>query len=251
MARKSKKSSKQKSKKKNILATRARRGLLLSITAIVCCLLVTLYRVNEMIDNHPLPECGHALAKRSIPLTLAAAVIAQEDHSFLNHKGINWREVKQAFWVNLQLGRIAYGASTLDMQVASLCYLKKKKLNPWMEKVFELAAVYILSKRYSKEEILRAYLTIAPFADNTRGFEAASQLYFNKKLMELDFEQEWSLVLALRNKDSLSPDKTAITRKLPKKIAKQWVAAKWRQTQTLKWQSKKLLLFRFLRNKSF
>lgn len=211
---------------------------------------LVVYQVQALIEAQPLAQCGYQLKSRSMPLTLVSAVIAQEDHGFLSHQGINWREVRQAFFANIQLGKIAYGASTIDMQVASLCYLKDKKLGKVEEKTLEIILVYFLAKRHSKAEILRAYLTIVPLAKNVRGFQAASQFYFDKPLRKLNFDEEWSLVLTLRNLNLLNPIKTSVTRKLPKSIRRQWLAAKWRQTQTISWHSTRILLIPFVHNKN-
>ena len=234
-------------------------GKFLSLSAIVfiCFLGFTLYNLNEMVNKQPLSQCGYQLERRSVPVTLVAAIIAQEDHGFLNHGGVNWREVWQAFVTNLRLGRSAYGASTIDMQVASLCYLKKRNLSKWVEKAYELLLVPIIAKRYSKKDILQAYLTIAPLSldingnSESSGFEFAARLYFKKELAKLSYDEEWRLVLTLRNLKTLNPTKTVNADSLPKIISRQWLSAKWRQTQTLKWQKKLLLAFPYIRNKNF
>ena len=51
-----------------------------------------------------------------------------------------------------------------------------------------------LEKRYTKDEILTAYLNIAFFADNTYGIQAAAQRYFSVNAKDLTLAQAASLI---------------------------------------------------------
>src|SRR5690606_36353500 len=51
-----------------------------------------------------------------------------------------------------------------------------------------------LEKRYTKNEILLAYLNIAGFGGNTYGIEAAAQRYFGKSAAEVTLPEAASLV---------------------------------------------------------
>ena len=161
---------------------------------------------TKTLTSKPLTTCGTPLSKESVPATLIAGILAQEDHLFFYHHGFNWSEVEESIRANLKEKRIVRGASTIDMQVASLCYLSDVK-SPWMKKFREIILTKLINDSYSKTEIMRAYLTIAPLIEHSSktGFERAAWYYFNKPIKELTLDEERALILALRNKERLNP----------------------------------------------
>lgn len=221
----------------------------LSLIALSCLLFLCYETVQSylLISNKTLTSCGEELPEGSIPVTLASAVIAQEDQSFLNHGGVSWGDLKRAIIGNLYHKKVKFGASTIDMQVASICYLQDLKLNRWREKIREVLIVKFISLNHSKQEILRAYLSYSPLGKNVRGFVEASSNYYKKPLQELSFNEEWRLVITLRNSKTLNPT----TGTLPKPIVRDWLRAKLRQNYVLESSKDSLLAFPFIEEKSF
>ncbi len=51
-------------------------------------------------------------------------------------------------------------------------------------KVTEIFSALEFEKRYSKSEILEAYLNVVNFGSGTNGVQAAAKLYFNKDIKD-------------------------------------------------------------------
>jgi penicillin-binding protein 1C len=104
-----------------------------------------------------------------------AALLAYEDARFRWHPGVDPLSVVRAAAQNLSAGRVVSGASTLTMQLVRLAEPRPRTLR---SKALEAARAVQLELRMDKDEILRAYLTLAPFGGNLEGVETASWAYF-------------------------------------------------------------------------
>jgi penicillin-binding protein 1C len=67
-----------------------------------------------------------------------------------------------------------------------------------------------LEERYSKDEILSMYLTLAPFGGNLEGVRAASLSYFGKPASEIDLSEAALLVALPQSPVKQRPDRHAI-----------------------------------------
>ena len=130
---------------------------------------------------------------------LKHAVIATEDRRFYGHLGVSPRGVASAIKINMAEGRgplEGNGGSTITQQVAKLLCLGET-FDPirWKNeaefeadcrggglwrKVKEVPFAFALEAKYSKDEILNIYMNRSYLGAGARGFEAASQRYFNK-----------------------------------------------------------------------
>lgn len=111
---------------------------------------------------------------------VAPLLLAKEDRFFAYHPGV-WppslvRAARQTLRGNLQ------GGSTLSMQLVRLWRPGPRTL--W-RKVQEIFWAFGLELRYTKKEILRLYLTYAPFGGNVEGIEAAAWRYYGKPAAQL------------------------------------------------------------------
>jgi penicillin-binding protein 1C len=121
-----------------------------------------------------------------VPLSTVApavreAVVAGEDRRFLSHGGVDWRGLAGSAWAALR-GRHARGASTLSMQLAGFLApdLGGPGARGLREKVRQLRAARALEARWSKDEILEAYLNLASFRGEVQGIGAASRALFGR-----------------------------------------------------------------------
>ena len=101
-----------------------------------------------------------------------AMLKAYEDRRFDDHFGVDPLAMARAVQQYASAGRIVSGGSTLTMQVARL--LEPPKHRGIATKLFQMIRAIQLEERYSKEEILSLYLTLAPFGGNLEGVRAAS-----------------------------------------------------------------------------
>jgi hypothetical protein len=127
---------------------------------------------------------------KPVPLTsvspiLREAVVATEDERFYSHHGIDLLGLVRAIPYDLFHLTTAEGASTITEQVGKLVYLNGNDHNPW-RKLEDMALALKLESRYSKEQILAAYLNDAYFGEGAYGVWAASERYFGLAPAKLD-----------------------------------------------------------------
>jgi penicillin-binding protein 1B len=131
-----------------------------------------------------------------VPETLIKALIAVEDRTFYEHMGISPRSVARAMWVNLKSGRVVQGGSTLTQQLVKNFFLSNRR-SLW-RKFNEALMAPLLERRYSKDEILEAYLNEVYLAQDGQraihGFGLGSRFLFQRPLDELSTAQMALLV---------------------------------------------------------
>ncbi len=109
---------------------------------------------------------------------LRQATILYEDKYFYWHIGVNPVALVRASINHFTPGARAIGASTITMQTARLIYdMNTRTIGG---KLKQIAAAIYIDLFYSKDEILTAYLNLAPYGGNIEGIAAASLIYFNK-----------------------------------------------------------------------
>lgn len=141
------------------------------------------------------------------PQNLLKALFASEDHSFYSHHGVSPRGILRALFVNLRAGGIVQGGSTLTQQLVKNFYLSSERT--WWRKLNEIVMAMILDARYTKDEILEAYLNeIYLGQDGSRaihGFGLASQYYFGRSIEELELHHIAVLVSLVRGPSYYDP----------------------------------------------
>ncbi|MBB4013355.1 transglycosylase domain-containing protein [Niveibacterium umoris] len=133
--------------------------------------------------------------------SLREALIAAEDHRFYEHEGVDWRAFIGSLWHNL-LHDNKRGGSTLTMQLAGLLDPAIALPNvpggrrTYAQKWDQGLAAQELEQRWTKAQILEAYLNLAPFRGDLQGVHAASAVMFGKPPSALD-RPEALLITAL------------------------------------------------------
>jgi penicillin-binding protein 1C len=118
---------------------------------------------------------------------MAAAILLQEDRYFHYHWGFNpWSLIRAAYW-NIKSGQVLSGASTISMQTIRLS--RDNPPRTISEKLWEILLATRLEWRYSKKDILKIYLSHAPFGGNVVGIEAASWRYFGRSAKSLSWSE--------------------------------------------------------------
>jgi penicillin-binding protein 1B len=118
-----------------------------------------------------------------VPEELVLSVLAAEDARFFEHGGISLLGMARAMLSNLKSGEIRQGGSTLTQQLVKNLFLTHERT--FSRKSRELVLALLLDLRYSKSEILEAYLNEiylgASGQVNLMGVGAASWAFFGKE----------------------------------------------------------------------
>jgi len=115
------------------------------------------------------------------------AILATEDHRFWEHHGVDKLRTIKAVWVTLlKPGRIE-GASTITQQLSKNLFFSFKR--SYMRKFRELLVAIQIESRYSKQEILEAYLNQITMGVGASGIEQAARTFFGKPASELTLAQ--------------------------------------------------------------
>jgi len=122
-----------------------------------------------------------------IPDHLIEAVLATEDSNFYQHRGLDPRAIVRAILIDLKLGKLVQGASTISQQLIRSTFLTLEKTVE--RKVREVVLSIELERRYSKEQILEWYLNQVPFGPNIYGVGEVSRTYFNKSVEDISLSE--------------------------------------------------------------
>jgi 1A family penicillin-binding protein len=122
------------------------------------------------------------VTSEQIPEQVKQAVVAAEDRSFYENRGVSPSGIARAFWGNLR-GNSTQGGSTITQQ-----YVKNYFLNPeqtYKRKVQEAFIAIKIDQKLSKDQILTDYLNTIYFGRGAYGIQSASQAYFGKDVEDL------------------------------------------------------------------
>ena len=142
-----------------------------------------------------------------VPQSLIKTLLLVEDRDYYHHIGVNFFAILRAVWANVQAGHTVQGGSTLTQQLVKNFFLTRER--SLLRKLKEASIAVVLNARYSKEEILEAYLNeVFMGQDRQRaihGFGLAAHYYFNRPLEELDIVQQATLVALIKGPSFYQP----------------------------------------------
>ncbi|WP_120499423.1 penicillin-binding protein 1C [Roseovarius sp. EL26] len=139
-------------------------------------------------------------------------LIAYEDKRFYRHTGVDPVAMLRASGQALFNGQVISGGSTLTMQVARL--LENSGTGHWTGKLRQMRVAWALERHYSKDQILRLYLTHAPFGGNLEGVRAATLAWFGKEPHRLTMAEAALLVALPQSPAARRPDQSPDTARL-------------------------------------
>jgi len=145
---------------------------------------------------------------RDVSPRYLAMLKSYEDKRFDDHWGVDPLAVVRAGMQFVSARHIVSGGSTLTMQVARI--LEPPRSRGIATKLFQMMRAVQLEERYSKDEILSLYLTLAPFGGNLEGVRAASLSYFGKDPSRIDLSEAALLVALPQSPVKQRPDRHAI-----------------------------------------
>jgi penicillin-binding protein 1A len=151
-----------------------------------------------------LDEDRKVVPLKDVPHRVRNAVVAIEDDRFYEHGGVDMRGILRAAVADLRRGTIAQGGSTLTQQ-----YIKKVVTGDSRtldRKIREAMYAVELERRWSKNQILEAYLNQAYFGDGIYGIATAAQHYFDgKSLRRLSLAEAAALAATIQAPNRLKP----------------------------------------------
>ncbi len=163
---------------------------------------VLLDRRGEPLQGARLDPRRRALAwvpLKDMSPALLRAMLLSEDQRFYEHSGVDWSAVASSAWGNLWNSRTR-GASTVTMQLAGLLDedLAQRGGRSVTQKLGQAWVASRLEKRWTKAQILEAYLNRVPLRGELVGVPAAAQTLFGKRPAGLDARESALLAAMLR-----------------------------------------------------
>jgi membrane peptidoglycan carboxypeptidase len=147
-----------------------------------------------LAEIHKGGERRRVVPLREISPLLVQATVAVEDHSFYQHHGLNFGRILKAGWQDITRGHIEQGGSTITQQLVKNLLLSRSgaaEQRSFFLKLREAILAVQVEQRYSKDQILEAYLNRVYYGAQSYGAEAAALTYFGptKHARDLDLAQ--------------------------------------------------------------
>ncbi|MBN2799243.1 MAG: transglycosylase domain-containing protein [Deltaproteobacteria bacterium] len=143
----------------------------------------------------------------ALPERVWRPLLALEDDRFFEHAGVSPRAVARAAVANARAGRSVQGGSTLTQQL-----VKNRDLTPRRgldRKASEAVRALTLEARYSKEQLLQAYLNTVYYGHvdgvALHGLGTAARVYFSKVAADLTLPEAATLAAVVQGPNALSP----------------------------------------------
>ena len=169
-------------------------------------------------------------------------LLTYEDRWFYWHPGVNPFSLIRAFWQNTQSVGIVSGGSTLTMQVARLLHPHDRS---YQGKLIQVLRAFQLEWHYSKFDIIRLYLNLAPFGGMLSGVQSASYYYFGKQADQLSDAEAALLAVLPQRPSDYRPDRhpEAALKARNKALARMAALDVWSQARVEEAQMEPLLTF--------
>ncbi|MFD2167741.1 penicillin-binding protein 1B [Thalassotalea euphylliae] len=143
----------------------------------------------------------------AVPESLLDTLLLVEDRDFYFHKGVSPHGILRALYTNLSAGRTVQGGSTLTQQLVKNMYLTREKT--LVRKLNEAIMALLLEFRYSKDQLLEAYINEVylgqHYANGVYGFGLAAEFYFGQNINQLTPAQMALLVGVIKGPSLYDP----------------------------------------------
>lgn len=146
---------------------------------------------------------GNTVNVDDLPPYVEQAVMAIEDRRFYKHFGVDPWGLARAMSVNIMEGHFAQGGSTITQQLAKNLFLTPDKT--LRRKIQEALLALQIEYKYSKNDIMSAYLNRVYFGAGAYGIDAAARTYFNKPATQLTLFESAILAGVLKAPSRYSP----------------------------------------------
>lgn len=147
---------------------------------------VTLYYSDGSVMYEKSPSGSHAMVSwEQIPDVMKNAQMAAEDATFMTNNGFDVAAILRTVWNRFSGG--TGGGSTIGQE-----YVKNATGNDQdtlQRKFQEMVESFKMTRTYSKQDILTAYLNTVYFGRGAYGIQAAAHAFFNEDVGQLTTEQ--------------------------------------------------------------
>ncbi len=137
-----------------------------------------------------------------IPLVVQQAVIANEDHNFYSHHGVDFGGIMRAAFADFTHEEFQ-GASTITQQLARKLFLNDQV--SISRKIQEALLAMEIERYYTKDEILERYLNMVYLGSGAYGVDAAAHTYFGERVENLNLQQAAVLAGVIAAPSDYSP----------------------------------------------
>jgi membrane peptidoglycan carboxypeptidase len=152
-----------------------------------------------------------------VPEVMQKAIIAVEDVRFYEHHGVDIKGAVRALLHNGSSGSVQQGGSTLTQQLVKNILIENAQAKGDKEavaaahsdtlarKAREARYALTLERKYSKQQILAAYLNYAYFGDGAYGVGSAARHYFGRSVRKLTLAQAAMLAGLVQSPEVYDP----------------------------------------------
>ncbi len=184
-------------------------------------------REGELLGIYPAGDEQYRMYSHlsEFPRDFLEILLLQEDQQFYSHPGIQPRALVRAFYHTYILKDRRIGGSTITMQLARMYFHLETHSIPG--KIRQIIRALSLEMRYSKQEILEAYINLAPCGGNIQGFAAASWIFFNRPPEELNLDE--MMLLCILPQDPLNRDPRYERNTEEARNARNLLYARWKE----------------------
>jgi penicillin-binding protein 1A len=119
---------------------------------------------------------------------LVKGTVAIEDRRFYEHGGVDIRAIGRAIIADMKAGRVVQGGSTITQELVRNLYIGSSE-RTLERKVHEACLATKLADRWTKRQILAAYLNTVFYGRHAFGAQAAAQTYFSRPARSLTLPQ--------------------------------------------------------------
>ena len=157
----------------------------------------TVYRY--LPQNSPIYREGglgskQLLRSETLPGSILILLLLCEDDLFFEHRGFNFRELKNRLKAFRRGGPIA-GGSSISQQVVKRLFLQRTPR--WLRKILEIPFTLWLEVSFTKDEILSLYISNIFLGIQVMGLRDAALAYFGKEPQELSVQESLLLFISI------------------------------------------------------
>jgi len=167
-------------------------------------------KLEPILIDRILPESKEdrvLVGLETVPEKLLDTLLLVEDRDFYFHSGVSPLGILRALFNNIRAGKTVQGGSTLTQQLVKNMYLTRERTIT--RKVKEALMALILEYRYSKDQLLEAYINEVylgqHYANGIYGFGLASEFYFGKNIAQLNPQQMALLIGQIKGPSYYDP----------------------------------------------